>query len=48
MQNNRTPAWLAARPARLSALTREDVARAAQGFGETPLSIIVAGQPIGL
>jgi hypothetical protein len=24
------------------------VARAAQGFGETPLSIIVAGQPIGL
>ena len=35
-------------PARLSALTREDVARAAQGFGETPLSIIVAGQPIGL
>jgi zinc protease len=48
MQNNRTPAWLAGRPARLSALSRDDVARAAQAFGETPLSIVVAGQPIGL
>jgi zinc protease len=48
MQNNRTPAWLAGRPARLSALTRDDVARAARLFGETPLSIMVAGQPIGL
>ena len=48
MQNNRTPAWLAGRPARLSALSRDDVARAAQAFGQTPLSIVVAGQPIGL
>ena len=48
MQNNRTPAWLAGRPARLSALSRDDVARAAQAFGQTPLSIMVAGQPVGL
>ncbi len=48
MQNNRTPAWLAGRPARLSALTRADVAAAARRFGASPLAVVVAGQPIGL
>jgi len=48
LQNNRTPEWLAGRPARLSALTRADVAAAARRFGQSPLSVVVAGQPIGL
>lgn len=48
LQNNRTPEWLAGRPARLSALTRADVAAAARRFGATPLSVVVAGQPVGL
>lgn len=48
MQNNRTPEWLAGRPARLSALTRADVAAAARRFGVSPLSVVVAGQPVGL
>lgn len=47
-QNNRTPEWLAGRPARLSALTREDVAIAARQFGLEPLAVVVAGEPIGL
>ena len=48
MQNNRTPEWLAGRPARLSALTRADVAAAARRFGAAPLAVAVAGQPVGL
>ena len=48
MQNDRTPEWLAGRPARLSALTRADVAAAARRFGAAPLSVVVAGQPVGL
>ena len=48
MQNDRTPEWLAGRPARLTALTRADVAAAARRFGAAPLSVVVAGQPVGL
>ncbi|RVT95542.1 insulinase family protein [Rhodovarius crocodyli] len=48
MQNNRTPAWLQGRPARLSALTVADVAAAARQFGASPLRVVVAGQPVGL
>lgn len=48
MQNRRSPEWLAGRPARLSALTRADVAAAARRFGAEPLRVAVAGRPQGL
>ncbi|MCX7932456.1 MAG: insulinase family protein [Rhodovarius sp.] len=48
MQNDRSPEWLAGRPARLAALTRERVAAAAQRLGREPLRLVVAGQPQGL
>jgi len=48
-QTGRAPDWLAGRPARLAALTRDGVARVAQRLLETDrLALAVAGQPQGL
>lgn len=48
-QTGRTPEWLAGRPARLAALTREDVMRAGRRFlRANTLALAVAGQPQGL
>lgn len=48
-QTGRAPEWLAGRPARLAALTREDVTRAARRMlRANTLALAVAGQPQGL
>lgn len=48
-QTGRPPEWLAARPARLTALTRNDIARvAADMLKPDDLALAVAGQPQGL
>lgn len=48
-QTGRAPEWLAGRPARLAALTREGVARTSrQLFQANRLALAVAGQPQGL
>jgi zinc protease len=48
-QTGRTPEWLAGRPARLAALTRDQVARTAGRMLQTnSLALAVAGQPQGL
>jgi hypothetical protein len=47
-QAGRAPEWLAGRGARLSALTRQDVARAARLLRPDALALAVAGQPQGL
>ncbi|WP_207539069.1 M16 family metallopeptidase [Sabulicella rubraurantiaca] len=47
-QAGRDPAWLEGRPARLAALTRDDVARAAKRLDPGALSLAVAGEPQGL
>ena len=48
-QNDRPPEWLAGRPARLAALGRERVAAAAKRLlAPAELSVVVAGQPVGL
>ncbi|MBL6457056.1 insulinase family protein [Belnapia sp. T6] len=48
-QNNRPRNWLAERPARLRALTRERLAAvAARVLAPDALSVIIAGQPAGL
>lgn len=48
-QNDRPPDWLAGRPARLAALGRERVAAvAARLLAPSELSVVVAGQPVGL
>jgi len=48
-QNNRPTDWLAGRPARLAALTRDRLAAvAARLLKPETLSVVVAGQPLGL
>ncbi len=48
-QNGRPLGWLAGRPARLAALTRERVAQvAARLLRPEALSVVVAGEPVGL
>ena len=48
-QNNRPTDWLANRPARLQALTRDKLAQvAARVLAPRDLSVIIAGQPAGL
>lgn len=48
-QGGRSPEWLEGRPARLAALTREDVARAARrALQPGALALAVAGAPQGL
>jgi len=48
-QNNRPTDWLARRPARLQALTRDGLAKvAARVLAPAALSVVVAGQPVGL
>lgn len=48
-QNNRPPDWLAERPARLAALTRDRLAGvAARLLRPDELSVVIAGQPAGL
>jgi zinc protease len=48
-QNGRPTDWLAGRPARLRALTRERLAQvAARVLAPGNLSMVIAGQPVGL